>query len=353
MSTVPMSPPPAPPVVIEPRLWRWLAGALGLALWLAWSVCVVQLPDQGARLTPNQVTWLLALPALPLACARVLAAVLPHVVAGSPWTQWATAALLPLAVLVGLVGEHPGTPLELLLVLSLFVGIGATLFAAVLAPHGADLARQALLLRRRGTARLCLLAAGSFGNALGLLAALPLVSALHFPPTLALAWTMPLVLVLGQAAGARAAGRFGARRVTSWAFGLLALATATLLQGVLAPAGWSLGAFMAAAAAMLAASGAASGAAFRLATTLLAPQGGDSPAALGLVAAFGSFGGFAVPKALGTSLSIGGGVGAALALLLLVYLGCAALARWGFGAEARSTSSTDHRLSEREGRDTP
>ena len=319
--------------------WRWLAGALGLALWLAWSLLVARSTALGFRFTPNQLAWLAALPALAMACARVLAGVLPPRLAGSQWSYWAAAALLPLAVALGLVAEHADTPYEVWVLLALACGSGAALFAAALAPFGAPLAQQAPVLARREGARLAWLAVGSFGSLVGWIATLPWLAVWHGValPGALVAVAVAVWSLAWHALGVWAGGRGGAastRRVVQAAFVALIVATGALAWVLVQPP--AAAAFGAAAAGLVAAAALAGGATLQFVRQLSID---DSRAALGLVTALGAFGGFVLPKALGTSIALGGGASAALALFALFYLSCLLCTR----ALAPRTASNPHK----------
>jgi len=54
----------------------------------------------------------------------------------------------------------------------------------------------------------------------------------------------------------------------------------------------------------------------------------EAAAALGVASGIAAFGGFVIPKAYGTAVATTGGVQPALALFLLFYLSCIAVAWW-------------------------
>jgi nitrate/nitrite transporter NarK len=309
--------------------WAWLSGALGLALWLYWSALVAQLPTLGFGYSANQLYWLAALPPLAMACTRVLAALLPPVVAGSQWSAWTTAALLPLAVAIGTVEQRPDTPYEAMVLLALLCGAGAALFVAAVAPVGAPLAEQAGVLRRRATWVLCCLAVGSFGSLVGLAAASALLASAQFPPGRGLACAGVLLALLLQQAVRGAAPL----RLTLWAFAAMALGAAALWIGASSP--WEAsaargGLFVGGGGLMFVGAGLGAAGTFALASATFA-DAAERRGALGLIAALGAFGGFVLPKCLGTSLALTGGTGAALLLFVAFYLTCLAIAWRHYG----------------------
>jgi MFS transporter, NNP family, nitrate/nitrite transporter len=308
------------------RPWRWLAGALGLAVWMGWAMLVARLPELGARLTANQTAWLLALPLLAMACARVLGVVLPRQLAGSHWTLWAAAAQLPLAVLLGTVAEHVGTPFEALVLLALGVGSSVALFAAALAPFSSVLAQQAPMLQQRETWVLCWLAAGGFGSLLGLLAALPWLAAVLGIGAHEGVWIAPLLAVAGHGGGLLLARAIGAWRVAVGAFALCALLAAAVA--------WTASS-MPALLGLMAAAAVASGSTFHTVAERHRHDAAGPSGALSLVAGLGAFGGFVLPKALGSALAWAGTLSPALTLFAAFYLSCALLAH--FGTYGKST----------------
>jgi MFS transporter, NNP family, nitrate/nitrite transporter len=305
------------------RPWRWLAGALGLAVWLGWTLWVAGRAGPGLRITPNQTAWLLALPVLAMACARVLGVVLPRTVAGSHWTLWAAAAQLPLAVLLGTLAQHAGLPFEALVLLALAVGSSVALFAAVLAPFSSVLAQQAPMLQQRETWVLCWLAAGGFGSVLGLLATLPWWAAMAGASARRLVWLAPLLAVLGHVAGHRLAGALGARRVATPAFAALAWPAASMRASLALVLGW------------VAVAAVAGGSTFHAVADLHRADAAGPAGALSLVAGLGAFGGFVLPKALGSALASAGTELPALVLFAAFYVSCALLAQ--FRTHGKST----------------
>jgi nitrate/nitrite transporter NarK len=307
------------------RLWRALAGALGLALWLLWCTRVAQMPEHGFRLSANQLAWLLALPLLSMAVARVLGTLMPPLLAGSHWTLWGTAGLLPLATAVGRATDRPGTAFEWLVLLAIACGLAVGLFAAALVPVSAGLAQQSRVLRLRGMGRLCASVAGGLGGMLGLAAVLPWLATQWWPQGVDGVWAaIPLALV-GWAAAAAMGRRLGAVRSARWAFGGaalawlgLALAPALALVSEAAPA-------LARAVAMgvlLPASGLAAGASVERVSRAFGRTGADAAAAVGFATGIGAFGAFVVPKLLGSSVAATGSLTAGLVALSATQLAC-------------------------------
>ncbi|HEY9447744.1 MAG TPA: nitrate/nitrite transporter, partial [Burkholderiales bacterium] len=75
---------------------------LSFAVWMVWSVVVVNLPNIGFRFTTNQLFWLTALPALCGATLRIFYSFMVPLVGGRRWTAISTASLLIPAIGIGL-----------------------------------------------------------------------------------------------------------------------------------------------------------------------------------------------------------------------------------------------------------
>jgi MFS transporter, NNP family, nitrate/nitrite transporter len=315
--------------VLRPTPWALLAAALGFGLWLAWCTLVARLPALGFRFTANQLYWLVALPALAMACTRVVAALLPRVVAGSEWTAWISAGLLPLAAAIGTAAQQPETPFELMVVLALLCGSGVALFVAALSPAAPPLQDQAAVLQHPAAAWLGWPMVAGLGSLVGLTAALPLVAAPAASP--ALIWLAPLLGIAMVPLGDRIARQLGAARSTLWA--LVALTLGVLAWGSAEARATPQGALhhglaLAGPLLMFSAAGSACGSSLRMVAQRFA--GPRAAAALGLATTLGSFGGFVLPKALGSALALSGSVTPALALFFAFYLACALVTWWQF-----------------------
>jgi NNP family nitrate/nitrite transporter-like MFS transporter len=106
---------------------------LAFAVWMVWSVVVVNLPNVGFRYTTDQLFWLAALPGLSGALLRGFYAFAVPIFGGRTWTAFSTASLLVPAVGIGLAVQNPDTPYAVLLVLALLCGLGGGNFASSMA----------------------------------------------------------------------------------------------------------------------------------------------------------------------------------------------------------------------------
>jgi len=120
--------------VAKRNLWLSIAAlTVAFAVWMMWSVVVVHLPAAGFRYSTNQLFWLAALPALSGATLRFLYAFAVPVFGGRRWTTLSTASLLLPALGIGLGVQDPGTPFEVMVLLSLLCGLGGANFASSMA----------------------------------------------------------------------------------------------------------------------------------------------------------------------------------------------------------------------------
>jgi len=106
---------------------------LSFAVWMVWSVVVVELPRIGFRFSANQLFWLAALPGLAGGTLRLFFSFMVPVFGGRTWTALSTAALLVPAVGLGLAVQDPATGYPTFLALALAAGIGGGNFASSMA----------------------------------------------------------------------------------------------------------------------------------------------------------------------------------------------------------------------------
>ena len=110
-----------------------LALMLSFAVWMVWSVVVVNLPHVGFRFSTNQLFWLAALPALCGATLRIFYAFMVPMFGGRVWTTLSTASLLLPALGMGFAVQDPDTTYPTLLLLALLCGLGGGNFASSMA----------------------------------------------------------------------------------------------------------------------------------------------------------------------------------------------------------------------------
>ncbi len=106
---------------------------LAFAVWMVWSVVVINLPAIGFTYTTNQLFWLAALPGLSGATLRVFYSFMVPIFGGRRWTSISTASLLLPAVWIGFAVQNPDTPYLVMLILALLCGFGGGNFASSMA----------------------------------------------------------------------------------------------------------------------------------------------------------------------------------------------------------------------------
>ena len=106
---------------------------LAFAVWMVWSVVVVNLPNVGFKFSTNQLFWLASLPALCGATLRIFYSFAVPIFGGRRWTAISTASLLIPAVGIGFAVQNPETPYEFFITLALLCGLGGGNFASSMA----------------------------------------------------------------------------------------------------------------------------------------------------------------------------------------------------------------------------
>lgn len=106
---------------------------LAFAVWMVWSVVVVNLPNIGFKYSTNQLFWLTALPGLSGATLRIFYSFMVPIFGGRKWTALSTASLLIPAIGIGYAVQDPATSYPTMLVLALLCGFGGGNFASSMA----------------------------------------------------------------------------------------------------------------------------------------------------------------------------------------------------------------------------
>ena len=106
---------------------------LSFAVWMVWSVVVVNLPNIGFTFTTNQLFWLAALPALCGATLRIFYSFMVPIFGGRKWTAVSTASLLLPALGIGFAVQDPTTSYPTMVILALLCGFGGGNFASSMA----------------------------------------------------------------------------------------------------------------------------------------------------------------------------------------------------------------------------
>lgn len=106
---------------------------LAFAVWMVWSVVVVNLPNIGFKYTTNELFWLASLPGLSGATLRIFYSFMVPIFGGRKWTAISTASLLLPAAGIGFAVQDPNTPYATMLTLALLCGFGGGNFASSMA----------------------------------------------------------------------------------------------------------------------------------------------------------------------------------------------------------------------------
>ncbi|CDH46383.1 nitrate/nitrite transporter [Candidatus Contendibacter odensensis] len=116
------------------NLWLSMpALLLAFAVWVVWSVIVVELPHVGFKFTTNQLFWLAALPGLSGAFFRALYSFVVPIFGGRNWTVFSTALLLLPTLWIGVAVQDINTNYAVFVVIALLCGLGAGNFSSSMA----------------------------------------------------------------------------------------------------------------------------------------------------------------------------------------------------------------------------
>jgi NNP family nitrate/nitrite transporter-like MFS transporter len=116
------------------NLWLSMpALLLAFAVWVVWSVIVVQLPRIGFNFTTNQLFWLAALPGLSGALFRALYSFVVPIFGGRNWTVFSTMLLLLPTLWIGFAVQDPSTNYSVFAAIALLCGLGAGNFSSSMA----------------------------------------------------------------------------------------------------------------------------------------------------------------------------------------------------------------------------
>ena len=106
---------------------------LAFAVWMVWSVVVINLPSIGFKYTTNELFWLAALPGLSGATLRIFYSFMVPIFGGRRWTTISTVSLLLPSIWIGFAVQNTETPYILMAVLALLCGFGGGNFASSMA----------------------------------------------------------------------------------------------------------------------------------------------------------------------------------------------------------------------------
>jgi NNP family nitrate/nitrite transporter-like MFS transporter len=120
--------------VAQRNLWISISSLLlSFAVWMVWSVVVVNLPAIGFKYSTNQLFWLTALPGLSGATLRIFYSFMVPIFGGRTWTTISTASLLIPAIGIGFAVQDINTGYPTMVALALLCGFGGGNFASSMA----------------------------------------------------------------------------------------------------------------------------------------------------------------------------------------------------------------------------
>lgn len=210
---------------------------------------------------------------------------------------------------------------------------------------------QAIIFKRKHNWIMCWLYVGTFGSFIGFSAGFAMLSSLLFPESdgVTYAFLGPLIGSLTRPVGGWVSDKLGGARVTLYTF--TAMAAIVVVLFFVIPTDSSSGhflLFLLLFILLFALSGIGNGSTFRMIPVIFALKHArfatgkseaeqdkarlaankESAAVLGFTGAVGAFGGFFIPRSFGTSISMTGGIEAALVSFFIFYLSCMATTWW-------------------------
>jgi NNP family nitrate/nitrite transporter-like MFS transporter len=106
---------------------------LSFAVWMVWSVVVIELPKIGFKFSTSELFWLAALPGLSGAALRLAYSFVVPIFGGRNFTVFSTASLLLPALWMALAVQDPNTNYAVFVAIALLCGLGGGNFSASMA----------------------------------------------------------------------------------------------------------------------------------------------------------------------------------------------------------------------------
>lgn len=106
---------------------------LSFAVWVIWSVVVVELPKVGFQFSTSELFWLAALPGLSGAILRMLYSFMVPIFGGRNWALFSTASLLVPTLWMSIAVQDPDTNYAIFVVIALLCGVGGGNFSSSMA----------------------------------------------------------------------------------------------------------------------------------------------------------------------------------------------------------------------------
>ena len=121
---------PGRQVARQNLMWSVFCEFLGFAVWQMWSVTVIFLPQAGIDLTSSQQFWLVSLPPLVGAAARIPYSFTVPIFGGRNWTVISASLLLIPTLATALVLTADNPPVWILFIIAATAGLGGGNFAS-------------------------------------------------------------------------------------------------------------------------------------------------------------------------------------------------------------------------------
>jgi len=106
---------------------------LSFAVWVVWSVVVVELPKVGFKFSTSELFWLAALPGLSGAFLRLLYSFVVPIFGGRNWAVFSTASLILPTLWMAVAVQNPDTQYAVFVVIALLCGFGGGNFSSSMA----------------------------------------------------------------------------------------------------------------------------------------------------------------------------------------------------------------------------
>lgn len=213
----------------------------------------------------------------------------------------------------------------------------------------ASFSEQAVIFERKHNWVMCWLYTGTFGSFIGYSAGFPLLAKTQFPAVDALPFVFlgPLVGALSRSATGWLSDKYGGGRVTIWVWLLMMVGVSGVLYFLgIKDQPYAFWGFFAMFLVLFFAAGVGNASTFQMIPNIMRKEMDrlmptadrdtrlrqaekESAAITGFTSAIAAFGAFFVPKSYGTSISLTGGVEAALWGFLIFYVSCLVIT-WGF-----------------------
>jgi NNP family nitrate/nitrite transporter-like MFS transporter len=106
---------------------------LSFAVWIVWSVVVIELPRIGFQFTTGELFWLAAIPGLSGAAFRLLYSFVVPIFGGRNFTIFSTLTLLVPTLWMAVAVQNPATSYVVFVIIALLCGLGGGNFSASMA----------------------------------------------------------------------------------------------------------------------------------------------------------------------------------------------------------------------------